>query len=102
MGDLIKTERKFKDIETGKYFSLYQDSETKEFELIYDEPKGDLGILEGTAVNGFYIAAHDDMQIKLNTGKIVKLPRGTFYNLKEDEIVTHRKFTALKMNFRKV
>ena len=103
MSNLIKTQRTFTDVETKKRFSLYQDEETKDFELIFDEPTGDpTEHAKGTTVNGFYVAAHDDTEIKLNTKKIVKLPRGYFYNLKEGEKVTHRKFTCLKQNFKKV
>jgi hypothetical protein len=103
MGNLIKTKRTFINVETQKRFSLYQDEETKNFELIFDTPTDDpMEHAPGTTINGFYIAAHDDAEIKLNKKKIVKVPRGTFYNLKEGEKITHRRFTALKMNFRKV
>ena len=40
MSNLIKTQRTFTDVETKKRFSLYQDEETKDFELIFDEPTG--------------------------------------------------------------
>jgi hypothetical protein len=38
MSNLIKTQLTFTDVETKKRFSLYQDEETKDFELIFDEP----------------------------------------------------------------
>lgn len=99
--NLEKTNRSFTDIETKKVFNLYRDSKTGEFVLQYDNPLNDYDFAKGTTVNGFYIAGHDDIEIKLNNGKKIKLPRGYFYNLKENEDVTHRRYTALKMNFRK-
>ena len=102
MGNLQKTQRTFVDIETKKRFSLYQDADTKELSLIYDTSKDSSDMANGTTVNGWYIAAHNAITIKLNNKKIVSLPSGYFYNLKESEEVTHKKFTGLQKRFTKV
>lgn len=103
MENLIKTERTFINVETQKRFSLYQDANTKNFELIFDTQTDDpMEHAPGTRINGYYIAGHDDAEIKLNTKKIVKVPRGYFYNLKEGEQVTHRRFSSLGGGFKKV
>ena len=49
-------------------------------------------IADGCEVNGFYISAHTGAEIKLNTGKKIFVDRLEFYNCKEGEKVTHRKF----------
>lgn len=85
----IKTKRQYMDVETNEYFDLYSDSNTHEFSLISNGSKRHA---KGTEVNGFYICSHTSCTIKINAKKQIYLPQGTFYNLKEGEKVTHRKF----------
>ena len=82
-----KTQRSYTDVETNVCYDLYQDSETHEFSLI-DKV--------GNRVNGFYLCAFTACKIKLNSKKIIDLKDGQFYNLKENETVTHRKFCISK------
>ena len=104
MSNLIKTNRTFTDIETNKIFSLYQDSDTKNFKLIYDnsdvQKSNDLA--NGTTVNGWYLSAHTGVTIKLNNKKEVVIPSGYFYNFKENEKATHKKYTGLQKRFTKI
>ncbi len=96
---MTATERKFRDIETGKVFDLFIDETTKSnYKLIYTSSnlKDSADMANGSEVNGSYIAAGYPMTIKLNSKKIVYLPRGTFYNVKEGEEVTHRKYEGFK------
>jgi uncharacterized membrane protein YfhO len=86
-----KTQRSFKDVETKEIFCLLMDDETKDFKLVSD---GSEVFAKGTEVNGFYICAHTDVTIKINNSRQIKLNRGTFYNLKENEKITHKKFTG--------
>lgn len=94
---MTATQRNFKDIETGKVFDLFIDETTKSnYKLIYTQSTDTMDMANGTEVNGFYISAGYPLLIKLNTKKIIKLEKGTFYNLKEGEEVTHRKYEGQK------
>jgi len=77
------TKRVYIDVETKESFNLCQHHKTQEFKLISNE---------NTIVNSCYLCACTPSTIKLNTGKIINLDNGEFYNLKEKEVVTHRKF----------
>ncbi len=90
------TKRKFEDVETNKVFCLYMHSETHEYKLIYNSSVNSNDLANGAEINGFYISAHSGAQIKINNKKTVSLTIGQFYNLKEGEQVTHRKFTGFK------
>lgn len=90
---MIPTQRTFRDIETGEYFRLYEHPERHTFKLISD---GSKKFAPGTEVNGFYICAHCGVDIKINSQKIVNLDMGSFYNLKEGEKITHKKFFMQK------
>jgi hypothetical protein len=92
------TQRKFKDIETNLLFTLYENSTTKSFKLIFEDNKNNNDPANGTEVNGFYLTSFE-MHIKLNGNKIVKLKPGTFYNLKEGETITHKKIIGYNSKF---
>lgn len=94
-----KTARQYENIETGYIYSLYQD-QTDNFHLIIDEDQGPEAPAIGTECNGFYICAFTDTYIKINNTKVIKLPWGTFYNIKEGEEITHKKF-FIEKKFRK-
>lgn len=83
------SKRKYTDVETGEEFVLYVGETTHEFKLI---SQGSKEYAAGTEVNGFYICSFTACTIKLNTGRKIYLPMGTFYNLKEEESVISRKF----------
>lgn len=83
-----RTNRTFSDVETKEIFVLYV-KPNGNYELISD---GSLKHAKGTQVNGFYICAHCDVTIKINNIKAVHLKQGTFYNLKENEQITHKKY----------
>jgi hypothetical protein len=92
--DYKPSKRTYIDVETDEKFTLYVSDSTHKFKLISE---GSKMYAPGTEINGFYICAFTDVTIKLNTGKIIHLPRGTFYNLKEAdngilEEVAMRKF----------
>ncbi len=99
METVIKpTNRVYRNVLTDKPFRLWSNTDTHEFSLI---SVGTETHAKGTTVNGWYLAAHTSMHIKLNTGKIVYLPQGTFYNLVENEQgviekVTHIKYCGFK------
>jgi len=88
------TQRTYTDVETGYNCRLHTSNDASKFHLIY-EGQGEK-IADGSEVNGFYISAHTGAEIKLNTGKKIFVDRGNFYNLKEGEKVTHRKFIGFK------
>lgn len=90
---LQKTQRSFKDVESSEIFNLFMDSDTHEFKLISD---GSKKYAKRTEVNGFYICAHTSCTIKINGKKQVELPMGKFYNLKEGEKITHKKYCGFK------
>lgn len=85
------TKRIFTDIEENEPFRLYVNSDTHEYFLISD---GTEKYAKGTEVNGFYICAHDCVTIRINGKKDIKLSQGSFYNLKEGEAVTHKKYAG--------
>lgn len=92
------TQRTFTDVETKEVFRLHTDDNTHVPALISDGSKVHT---KGTQVNGFYIAGHTSVTIKLNTGKIIEVCQGEFYNLKETEAgiieeVTHKKYAGFK------
>jgi len=86
------TKRTYTDIETGYNTRLYTSLDGSKYHLIY-EGQNDK-IADGSEVNGFYISAHTGAEIKLNTGKKIFVHNGSFYQLKENEQVTHRKFVG--------
>ena len=77
------TQRTFRDCETQEEFRLYMHDTKHCYKLIKDVSSKNLAA--GTEVNGFYIAAHTSLDLKLNTKKIVHIDRGEFYNLKQNE-----------------
>jgi hypothetical protein len=85
-----RTNRKFTDIEENEVFVLYKEKNDN-YRLISD---GSEKYAKGTEVNGFYICAHCGVTIKINGKKQITLSMGTFYNLKEDEKITHKKYTG--------
>lgn len=87
-----RTRRSFKDVEDKEIFVLYTE-ENGRYRLISD---GSEKFAKGTEVNGFYICAHCGVTIKINNSKIIKLDQGEFYNLKENEIITHKKYIGFK------
>jgi hypothetical protein len=87
---MTPTQRTFTDVESGYNCRLYTSNDANKYHLIFE---GQTGIIaDGCEVNGFYIAAHTGAEIKLNTGKKIFVNSGQFYNLKEGEKATHRKF----------
>lgn len=80
------TQRTYTDIETNEEFILYSDDTTGRNALMNNNK----------TVKSGYICAHSGVEIKLNTKKVIKLDRGTFYNLKQDEQVTHKKYLGFK------
>jgi hypothetical protein len=87
-----RTNRKFRDIENNEVFMLCIDKNGG-YHLISD---GSVKYAAGTSVNGFYISAHHHIILKLNNSNIIRLPRGFFYNMKEDEKITHKKYFGEK------
>ena len=83
---LTYTQRTYIDVETGNRCRLYTSNDASKYHLIHE------GQNEGSEVNRFYIAAHTGNTIRLNNGKEIFVNSGQFYNLKEGETVTHRKF----------
>lgn len=98
---MTPTQRTYKDVETGDVFRLYSDQTTGSFKLISDPTDDPMAMAGGTEVNGFYICSHSGAAIKINGKRIVKVPQGSFYNLKEGEQATHQKYTGLNQ-FRKI
>jgi len=94
------TQRTYTNVETGFNCRLYTSLDGSKFHLIYEDNEPPAPV-EGTEVDRFYLAAHSGATIKLNTGKKLEVSRGEFYNLKEGEQVTHRKFTGFS-KFKKV
>ena len=87
---MTPTQRTFTDVESGYNCRLYTSNDASKYHLIFE---GQPNIIaDGCEVNGFYIAAHTGAEIKLNTGKKIFVSSGQFYNLKEGEKATHRKF----------
>lgn len=95
------TQRTYTDTETGDKFRLYMNSKGNKFALISDESQEPDAPAKGTEVNGFYLCAFTGITIKINGSKQVEMARGEFYNLKEGETVTHKKFTGFDLKFKK-
>lgn len=92
---LHKTNRIYTDVETGLKWTLFQDSDTHNFKLCSEYTEGDKPAYM-SEVNGFYISAHTPVTIKINNTKVIDLSTSQFYNLKEGEIITHKKFAGFK------
>ncbi len=88
-----QTKRSYQDVETGRKFNLWMDN-ADNYHLIAGPTEKPEYCTEGTEVNGFYICAHTGVTIKINGKKIVKMDQGQFYNMKEGEVITHKKFTG--------
>lgn len=84
---MVRTNRSFNDVEDKEVFVLHTKNNS-EYSLISD---GSDKYAKGTTVNGWYLCANCGISIKINNIKIVKLKQGEFYNLKENEIITHKK-----------
>ena len=89
----FQTSRVFIDNEDRERFWLYVHLETEDYRLI---SHGSKNHAKGTEVNGFYICAHCGVSIKINNSKIIHLKMGEFYNILENEIITHKKYTGVK------
>lgn len=87
------TNRTYTNTETGYTCRLYTSQDASRFHLIYENNPPEAPA-DGSEVNGYYLAAHTGAEIKLNTGKTVKVGSGEFYNLKEGEQAISRKFTG--------
>ncbi len=90
------TQRTYTDTETGDKFRLYMNSEGNKYALITDGSDNPEAPAKGSKVNGFYLCAFTGVTIKINNKKLVKMANGEFYNLKEGETVTHKKFIGFK------
>ena len=86
------TQRTFTDIETNYKCRLYTSNDASKYHLIYEGQQEK--IADGSEVNGFYICAHTPITIKTNKGNEIKLSTNNFYHLKENEIVTHKKYAG--------
>lgn len=97
-GAIIKTmqetNRIFTDVETNLVCRLYTSCDASKYHLIF-EGQPDI-IADGCEVNGFYVAPFAPVHIKVNNSRELYLEAGQFYNLKEGERVTHRKFITAK------
>jgi hypothetical protein len=93
------TQRTYTDVETGHNTRLYTSNDASKYHLIYEGQHKE--IADGCEVNGFYLMAFTDGEIKLNTGRRIALNTGNFYNLKKGEKVVSRKFAGMK-NFTKI
>lgn len=92
MNILQQTSRIFTDVETGYKTRLYTSLDSSKYHLIYEgQPEK---VADGSEVNGFFIAAHSGIEIKINGSKEINVPMGYFYNLKENEIITHKKYAG--------
>jgi hypothetical protein len=84
--------RTFKEVGTGKIFSLVVDNYTKEWKLIYFNNSGPEDMANGTEVNGFYLNnTGADVFIKLQDKQVKKVPTGYFLNIDPDNQPTHKK-----------
>jgi hypothetical protein len=88
------TQKVFTDVETGFKFRLYTSNDASNYHLIAEGQHEE--IADGCEVNGFYISAHSDVTIRLNTKSEIKLTTNQFYNLKEGEAITHKKYLGFK------
>lgn len=92
----LKTKRQFKDIEAdSEWWSLYRHENTGEFALFWDNDDESV-YAKGSSVNGFYICAHTSVSIKINNKKTINLDTNSFYNLKDGETITHKKYIGFK------
>lgn len=89
---MTPTNRIFRNVENGHECRLYTSKDNSQYHLIY-EGQHDI-IADGCEVNGFYLLAHTGATVKVNSKKQVKIGMGEFYNLKENEKVTHIKYTG--------
>lgn len=87
------TARTYANVETRQIFRMYQHSDTKALKLINEQTHED--------VSNFYICAFTDCEVKLNTGEIVSLQQGTFFQQTAERKVAARKFCSEK-RFRKI
>lgn len=89
------TQRTYTDVETGHNCRLCTSQDNSKYHLIF-EGNNPEAPSDGSEVNGFYIAAHTGTTIRLNTKKEIFVGSGQYYNLKEGEKVTHRKFVGFQ------
>ncbi len=87
---MTPTQRTYTDVETGYNCRLYTSKDASQYHLIYEGQ--DNHVADGSEVNGFYLAAHSGVTVKINGRKQINLSNGQFYHLKEGERATHRKF----------
>lgn len=90
MIQLNATNRTFTDIETGYKTRLYTSLDASKYHLIFEGQQEK--IADGCEVNGFFAAIHSGIEIKINGSKKIYIPNGCFYNLKEGEIITHKRY----------
>ena len=95
------TQRLFKCLDSGYLFRLHTNAETHEPSLFIEPSTNPEAPTKGTEVNGWYLSMTNPVDIKINNTKVVKIPVGFFYNLKEDEIITHKKFIGFDKRFKK-
>lgn len=81
---MTRTNRTFTDIETGKEYALFTSQDSSKYHLIAEQ---------GEHAQRYYATAFNQT-IKLNTGKVISLDAGTFYELKDGEKVTHQKIAG--------
>jgi len=89
---MTQTQRTFTNVETNNVCRLYTSKDNSCYHLIYEGQHDK--IADGSEVNGFYLAAHTSMHIKIDSKKIVYLPQGSFCNMKHGEKITHKKYTG--------
>lgn len=88
--NMTPTKRIYTDVETGYQCRLYTSNDNSKFHLIYEGQPDK--IADGNEVNGYYLSAHTGTTIRINCKKEIFVSSGQFYNLKEGEKITHRKF----------
>jgi hypothetical protein len=93
-----RTNRTFINQADNEIFALYHNPIQGHYKLISD---GSAKHAPGTTIENFYSCSYSETIIKINNSKIVKLSNGQFYNLKDNETVTHRK-TQESQRFSKV
>jgi len=81
---MTRTNRTFTNAKTGKEYILFTSQDASKDHLITEE---------GEHAQRFYATAYEQT-IKLNTGKVISLEAGTFYELKDGEKVTHRRIAG--------
>lgn len=90
---LLQTKRSYTNVETGELYDLWHDSNTDVYKLI---SPGSNNLAKGTEANGWYLSTSFDVIIKIDRTKEIELKIGQFYNLKEGEKVTHKKYLGFK------